>query len=240
MPQESSKNEPWTKRKHVRAFVGCFLGAALIVAGGVGAAHAGDSNAPAAADDEDNMPDVQFLRGVLKGMGLKKPGDDATIDYHERSPLVVPPSRDLPPPEADSGPKSTAAGWPSDPDVNRRKAAVAADHKVSSVDESRALRPNEMMPNGTDVKGKAQTYVSTDPANGAPMKPSQLGFNGWSFNDLFGSKPDTTTFKSEPARNSLTEPPVGYRTPAPDQPYGVGKDKNSAEAYDFWNKHGTE
>jgi hypothetical protein len=239
MPQEPSKKEPWTNRKHTRALACCFLGAALIFAAGVGAAHAGDNNSSgASADDEDNLPDVQFLRGVLKGMGLKR--GDESIDYHERSPLVVPPSRDLPPPDDGSAPRTTAAGWPSDPDVNRRKAATAAEHKVSSVDESRALRPNEMMPNGTDVKGKAQTYVSTDPADGAPMKPSALGFNGWSFNSLFGSKPEATTFKSEPSRNSLTEPPVGYRTPAPDQPYGVGKDKNSTEAYDFWNKHGTE
>jgi hypothetical protein len=240
MPQEPSNKESWTDRRHVRTLVACFLGAALIVAGGVGAAHAGDNNSNnAAADDEDQMPDVQFFRGVMKGLGLKR-GDDA-IDYHERSPLVVPPSRDLPPPEDDSSPKSTAAGWPSDPDANRRKAAAAAEHKVSSIDESRALRPNEMMPNGTDVKGKAQTYVSTDPADGAPMKPSALGFNGWSFDSMFGSKPETATFKAEPPRNSLTEPPVGYRTPAPDQPYALGKDKNnSSEAYDFWNKHGTE
>ena len=30
------------------------------------------------------------------------------------------------------------------------------------------------------------------------------------------------TFVSEPPRNTLIQPPPGYRTPSPSQPYGVG------------------
>jgi len=218
----------------MRAALGCVLGGVLIVAGVVSAV-AGDD-----AEEEDQLPDAQLLRGLMKGLGLKK-GDDA-IDYRERSPLVVPPSRDLPPPESDVATKSGNAAWPVDADVKRRKTAAAAERKASSIDESRALRPTEMMPNGADVRQKTQqTAVSTDPADGAPMKPSALGFNGWSWNSLFGTRPESATFTNEPPRASLTEPPPGYRTPAPNQPYGVSKDKgNTAQAYDFWNKHGTE
>ena len=72
------------------------------------------------------------------------------------------------------------------------------------------------------------------------MKPSALGFNGWTWNSLFGSQPESATFKSEPPRDSLTEPPPGYRTPAPGQPYGISKDKTPQQAYDFFNKHGTD
>jgi hypothetical protein len=228
MPQER-----WRDRKFMRAALGCVLGAILIVAG-VASAAAGDD------EEEDNLPDAQMLRGLLKGMGLKR-GDD-TIEYRERSPLVVPPSRDLPPPESDVAVKNSNAAWPVDQDEKRRKAAVAVKRKVSSIDESRALRPNEMMPNGTDAKAKtAPTAISSDPPDGAPIKPSGLGFNGWTLNSLFGSKPETGTFSSEPPRASLTEPPVGYRTPAPNQPYGLSKDKaQSVQSYDFWNKHGTE
>lgn len=72
MPQER-----WRDRKFMRAALGCVLGAVLIVAG-VASAAAGDD------EEEDNLPDAQMLRGLLKGMGLKR-GDD-TIEYRERSP----------------------------------------------------------------------------------------------------------------------------------------------------------
>jgi hypothetical protein len=228
MPQER-----WRDRKFMRAALGCVLGAVLIVAG-VTSAMAGDD------EEEDNLPDAQLLRGLLKGMGLKR-GDD-TIEYRERSPLVVPPSRDLPPPESDVAIKNSNAAWPVDQDEQKRKTAAAVKRKASSIDESRALRPNEMMPGGVDAKGKSQQMTgSTDPADGAPMKPNALGFKGWTWNNLFGTQPEAATFSSEPPRATLTEPPPGYRTPAPNEPYGLSKDKAQAvKAYDFWNKHGTE
>jgi hypothetical protein len=230
MPQER-----WKDRKFARTAFGCVLGAVLIVAGSVGSAIAGGDE-----EEEDNLPDAQFLRGILKGFGLKR--GDSSIDYRERSPLVVPPSRDLPPPESDIAIKNSNAAWPVDADEKRRKDAAAVKRKASSIDESRALRPHEMMPGGVDTKGKSQQIAgSSDPPDGAPMKPSALGFTGWTWNNLFGSQPETATFKSEPPRASLTEPPPGYRTPAPNQPYGVSKETGKTqEAYDFFNKHGTE
>jgi hypothetical protein len=238
MPWESStdsklKTSILTNRKLLRAALGGVLGAVLIVAGSIGSAVAGDD------EEEDNLPDAVFFRNVLKGMGLKR-GDD-TIEYRERSPLVVPPTRDLPAPEADASAQSKNPGWPVDQEEKRRKAAAAVTRKASSIDESRALRPNEMMPGGNDVRGKSQTITSSDPPDGAPMMPSALGFNGWSLSNLFGSQPETATFKSEPPRGSLTEPPVGYRTPAPGERYGITTDKGkAAQAYDFKEKHGTE
>jgi hypothetical protein len=224
--------ERWKNRKTMRTVFGCVF-AAVLISAGVGTAMAGDDQ------EEDNLPDAVFLRNVLKGFGLKR-GDD-TIEYRERSPLVVPPTRDLPPPEAEAPIKTTNAAWPVDPDVKRKKEATSAQHKASSIDESRALRPNEMMPGGTDVKATPQQSLPTDaPADGAPMKPSQLGFNGWGIGNLFATPPESATFTQEPPRESLTEPPAGYRTPAPNQPYGVGKEAAQPKAYDFMNTHGTE
>ena len=45
-------------------------------------------------------------------------------------------------------------------------------------------------------------------------------------------------FTGEPARASLTDPPPGYQTPSPDQPYGLGKDK-PAKVDDYYTEHGT-
>jgi len=229
--------EHWKNGNFMREALACGLGAVLIVAG-LSTALAGDD------EEEDNLPDVQMMRSILKGFGLKR-GDEA-IEYRERSPLVVPPTRDLPPPESEISVKSRNAAWPVDADEKRRKDALAVKRKASSIDESRALRPNEMMPGGTggtDTKGKALDPASSGDArvaDGGPMKPSALGFNGWTWNSLFGSQPESATFKSEPPRDSLTEPPPGYRTPAPGQPYGISKDKTPQQAYDFFNKHGTD
>ena len=36
---------------------------------------------------------------------------------------------------------------------------------------------------------------------------------------------DVANFTGEPPRTALTDPPPGYQTPSPEQPYGVGKAK---------------
>ena len=50
-----------------------------------------------AQDDEDTF-EQKIIKNILGGMGVDvgRPG----IDYRERSPLVIPPTRDLPPPQA--------------------------------------------------------------------------------------------------------------------------------------------
>ena len=52
------------------------------------------------------------------------------------------------------------------------------------------------------------------------------------FNGLWAPKEEYTPFTGEPPRTSLTEPPTGYRTPSPNQPYGVGKEKWTAPKID--------
>jgi hypothetical protein len=57
------------------------------------------------------------------------------------------------------------------------------------------------------------------------MKPSDLGYKGGLFGSLFKPTPDNEvgTFTGERPRTSLVEPPPGYQTPSPSQPYGVTK-----------------
>src|SRR4051794_7971387 len=57
-----------------------------------------------AEDDDDNQNsiwnlDTRIYQGFMTSLGLKN-GSEKSIEYHERSPLVLPPTRDLPPPEA--------------------------------------------------------------------------------------------------------------------------------------------
>jgi len=181
---------------------------ALAVCAGYSAARAGD--------DEDNL---SFTDKFLRTLGLKNPGEqEYNINYSERSPLVVPPTRNLPPPVA-AGPPPVP-DWPKDPDIRKRQEAKADDKPVpqrgdSVIESERALRPDELNAGRAPPTSVAApgTPEQTTPAN--PAKKSIFSL------DIFNKKEEYATFTGEPSRESLTDPPPGYRTPSPDQPYGI-------------------
>ena len=207
--------------------------ALLILAGAVG--HA------LAQEDDDELPDTKFFKSMLRGFGLRNGQENSGIDYQERAPLVVPPNRDLPPPQTEDLAQKNVQ-WPVDQDVQRRKEAAARRKKGSSVpfdwsDLGRQLSPNEMKKGATTAKDTALSKRSaeTPEAYQQQSTPSQLGYVGGLFgnmSDFFtgNNKPETTTFEAEPPRASLTDPPVGYRSPSPAEPYGVGAEKGKAKA----------
>src|SRR5947209_14213128 len=71
------------------------------------------ASAQQAQDDDDDTFEQKIIKNILGGMGVDvgRPG----IDYRERSPLVIPPTRDLPPPQA-AGTTTSNAAWPREPD----------------------------------------------------------------------------------------------------------------------------
>ena len=88
---------------------------------------------PARAGDDDVVDQRSFSEKFVDGFKSTIRGtsmDNRGIDYRERSPLVVPPNLDLPPPAAavaSNAPK--VANWPKDPDERQRKAIIAAKKK---------------------------------------------------------------------------------------------------------------
>jgi type IV secretory pathway VirB10-like protein len=192
------------------------------------------SGAVRAEDDEDDKTfEEKIIEGIMAGIGGTNM-ENRGIDYRERSPLVVPPKLDLPPPAAASA-DVKAPNWPKDPDEARRKAAIAARKKENKdpVEASRILTPSELN------KGKiaATARTNDDPIqpgsqnNNPVLSPSQLGYNG-SFSGLFGgSKSETAPFKGEPTRESLTQPPSGYQTPSPNFAYGTGPKESLNKEY---------
>jgi hypothetical protein len=193
-----------------------------------------------AADDEEDVPlDTKLLRQFMKDLGLQR--DNQPIDYHERAPLVVPPSRDLPPPRSEEEVTAKTPAWPKDPDVTQRKQAAAAEKarlkgNVSVEEQQRALRPDELdkpgrAAKGADAKGTGQTAEDTS----KPLTPSQLGTDT---KKLFGSivssfspaEPESEPFTGEPQRDSMTSPPTGYQTPSPNYPYGMGIQQDKRKA----------
>jgi hypothetical protein len=183
-------------------------------------------------DEDDKTFEEKIIEGIMAGIGGTNM-ENKGIEYRERSPLVVPPKIDLPPPASASA-DVKAQNWPKDPDEARRKAAIAARKKDNKdpAEARRLLTPSELN------KGKvaASTRTNNDPvqpgANNNPMlSPSQLGFTG-SFGDLFGgNKSETAPFKGEPTRDSLTQPPTGYQTPSPNFAYGTGPKESLNKEY---------
>ena len=91
------------------------LGLVVLTGFSAGAARAQSSD----PDSIWNL-DKKIMDNVMHGLGLKN-GSEEEIEYRERSPLVVPPSRDLPPPQ--SAIRARDPDWPVDPDVARRQNA---------------------------------------------------------------------------------------------------------------------
>jgi hypothetical protein len=185
------------------------------------------------ADDDDKTFEEKVIEGIMAGIGGTNM-DNRGIDYRERSPLVVPPRIDLPPPVAASSEVKTA-NWPKDPDEARRKAAIARRKKENKdpAEASRLLTPSELNASRTASEARASNEP-VQPGNSAtnPMlSPSQLGFDGKMSKIFGGNKAETAPFKGEPTRDSLTQPPVGYQTPSPNFAYGTGPKESLNKEY---------
>ena len=159
--------------------------------------------------------------------------DDGKIEYRERSPLVMPPKLDLPPPDARSATTQTP-NWPKDPNEGRRKPskkkskpgildAVINPFLPSKPGETESAAIEE--PSGPPPPPRPQGDVAkVDPVydKAGDLFSGSIGSIG-SINLFGGSKPESTTFTGEPTRQSLTQPPAGYQTPSSSYPYGIGK-----------------
>jgi hypothetical protein len=174
----------------------------------------------ARAGDYDDPSGTSFTSKVLKAIGLPDPDHpEYEINYSERSPLVVPPNRNLPAPIATD--KPPAPNWPQDPDLKKLHAAKKEPVHVGGdpvFDEGRPLRPDELI-----VKGNGASTASS-PSGIEPKGQKGLLSFDWFKKEEYG------TFTGEPPRASLTDPPPGYQTPSPDQPYGIPPDRTPAKA----------
>jgi hypothetical protein len=196
------------------------LAVAVAVAVAVGCALLAFSGAAVAQDDDDATFEQKIIRGLLGG-------NQKNLEYRERSPLVIPPSRELPPPESGAS-LQRAPAWPSDPDQRKR----AATGSIFGADEqdrgsARLSTPDELRRGTAAGRGRVEQPAVTLSDNEAsrPLRPSELGGKNITLFNIFDNKaPETEKFTSEPVRTRMTEPPAGYRTPAPTQPYAPPKE----------------
>lgn len=164
------------------------------------------------AADADELKD-RVLRafsvdklGEMTGL-RKSEQDKGGIEYRERSPLVVPKTRDLPPPEA-AAPAAKATNWPRDP--------------------GEATVTRRVKPTTTLATQQPGTSELPDNRGGGP------GIDWGAFTAPWSKKKaESVQFTGEPARESLTQPPAGYQTPSPDYAYG---NNTGPEAVKFDNQ----
>jgi hypothetical protein len=204
------------------------------------------SAGPARAGDDDRSFTEKVsdgFYGMIRGTNM----DNRGIDYRERSPLVVPPTLDLPPPAAAAS-DAQIANWPKDPDERQRKAVIAAKKRnappaarVQVTAAGGQVQPINIAPpveaQQAPAAGTTRPAYASD-RNGTALtdpiydKPGDLFTGGAAdladsigIGNLFGGSTKTVQVDpgTEPARQALTQPPVGYQTPSPNYAYGEQK-----------------
>ena len=144
-------------------FAAIALGVGLVMA--AGPVRAADDE-----DEDDRTFEEKIIGNIMGGLGGTNM-ENKGIEYRERSPLVVPPKLDLPPP-AGTAAAAKAPNWPKDPDEARRKAAIAARKKDNK--DPTAVGPHpDAEPNSTSAgppRPRAPTTIrsSRAPRNNDP------------------------------------------------------------------------
>jgi hypothetical protein len=219
--------QSWTAFRHSKFFaqvrahaflrrlvVACFAGALAFSLSGVAPAYA--------ADDEEEAFELQFLK---KMFGIQ---DQGPIDYRERAPLVVPPTRNLPSPEQVSAASNPA--WPQDADKTVKKKKP----RLSVTDAEISGKPVSAyeMDKGRKA-GAGLTPSSSGDRSGDRLSPSELGYKGGLWGGLFKDqdKGEVVAFPGEAPRTNLTAPPTGYMTPSPNFPYGLSAKKEAPKPF---------
>ena len=212
-----------SKPRLVRALFAAMVGAAVITGTSGNSAWAADDDS-----EEPELLDTQIVRYILKGLGLQR--EEKQIQYRERSPLVLPANKQLPSPETVT-PASKTAGWPDDPDVKRAKQKKETEKKRKAYTEGvddRPLLPSQYGKNSSARSDNPTILPGSGKSAEESEKPSTIQELGSKniFSKVWGNNSEEyQPFTGEPPRANLIEPPAGYRTPSPAQPYGVGKEK---------------
>jgi len=154
-----------------------------LIAGACGALLALGSVAHAqqAADDDEDTFEQRIIKSILGGLGANVGG--AGIEYRERSPLVIPPSLDLPPPDSAAA-RAQNPAWPREPD--RKKVVIHNKiNRYANRDDpgtSSRLSPDELRrginPRAERVTDRTKTGAQEDIDIGRPMRPKELGVTG--------------------------------------------------------------
>ncbi len=182
-------------------------------------ASVGTSAAVAQSSDNNEGAWSKFMKSI----GVKsaaEPGAD--INYTERSPLVVPPSRDLPPPASEA--EATAPDWPKNSPKPAKQAK--AKSKAEVLPDTAVQTPNPPFekkpwynPAGWFNKEEYATF------NGEPVREHltdpPAGYRIPSADQPYGISPDKKTKTQASAASPTTTSPPAAASPAAATPAGT-------------------
>jgi hypothetical protein len=176
-------------------------------------------SSPARAGDDGAAP---IWVGIGSVVGLVKKDDDVMIDYHERGKIVVPPKMDLPPPIRPAS--QTVSAWPVDPEIvrDRKEKAEEALPGMNGLKRRNAgivpVGPADVSATAGNGPGGSACLKDGKPVT-CPDAGKKVEAPGWvpNFNPLTWvglQKKPQAELGPEPDRDSLTDPPKGFRAPA--------------------------
>jgi len=167
------------------------------------------------------------LQDIISAIGFGR--DREAIDYHERAPLVVPPSNVLRAPEQKTA-AAQDAKWPNDPDVARKKQEAADARKPAPAVGGNGMDKGNLVPvdelraqrSAPQTIGKYGEVITTSVDSRGWMNPTLVRDQGSEF--LSKTKEPPLNPGQEPKRKYLTDPPVGVRAAAAGAPVVASKD----------------
>lgn len=167
----------------------------------VGLASAAQAQATYGSDNEGAWN--KFMRTI--GM-QKAPDANTDINYTERAPLVVPPSRDLPPPAASAA--APSADWPKDP-VKPKKSVKGKPEVVPATAVQTPNPPHEKRPwynpAGWFDKEEYASFAGEPVRENLTDPPA--GYRVPSPDQPYGINPEKKPYK--PTAQDLTMAPIG-------------------------------
>jgi hypothetical protein len=156
-----------------------------------------------------------FMKDVLGTLGIIEK-ERPHIEYRERAPLVVPPRLELRDPEPAGSVEARAPQWPRDPDVIEARRREAEERvPITEMERRKALENNPRLSIDEIRAGRR-------PGAGITTTPEyRYGDNS---RDEYWVHPDKLRAQGrledkpmlagvEPERQSLTDPPAGFRKP---------------------------
>ena len=140
------------RQRRTAAAVAGTLAVALAMAWGTGGAFA--------EEEEDCRSTPRSCGSSSRISACRRDGE--SIEYRERAPLVVPPSRNLPPPQSEAAVTANPA-WPNDPDVKQRKVEAAQQKK----------QPDRTAAEAMEAEGRPVSRTELDRGKVAAGNPDQ-------------------------------------------------------------------
>ena len=167
-----------------------------------------------AAQAQEGQP---LMHRLLTGAGIVDP-PTSPIQYAPRSPIVVPPSTELKPPQASPGAAIAGTEWPTNPEEKEAAARASAQKDPGQVlrdamHTGDRLTSAEIQAGRIPGGGLAGTQTantdSTRRTGGERLTQTEL-------QTLKVNSPDSSgpNIGEAPTRKYLIEPPAEYRTPA--------------------------